>query len=569
MPTLHWIGKEKVVSHHQDVPYRVLEHKYAWNAELGMLNDESKGKIHNSSLINHNSSGAIIHGDNLEALKSLLPEYEGKIKCIYIDPPYNTGNESWVYNDNVNHPKIKKWLGEVVGKDGEDLTRHDKWLCMMYPRLKLLHKLLADDGAIFISIDDNEQANLKLICDEIFGIRNFLGLITRKQSSGSKNDTGSNKVITTADYILPYKKNTFEFYPYQIKNNKKFNLKDEDGFFSIRALEMQGGGDTLPQRTKMGYSIYYNEKTKEVKLLFDYNLDNNPAYEEENSELSETGFKCYRPRKRGIEYGIWRWGSETFLERFNKNLVYFDKGRVYMKERAVDFVNKFPEALLDEFLNTQGTNELKDIFDTKKFDFPKPSELIKFIVTVSSDKNSIILDSFAGSGTTAHAVLNLNKQDGGNRKFILVEMEDYANDITAERVKRVAKGYGTETKKVEGTGGAFDFYELGLPLFDENQNLNEKVGLAKIREYIWFSETRTSFSEPNKEPYFLGKKDESAYYFIYEKDRLTTLDFDALELIKTKGEQYVIYADNCLLPKDFMAKKNIIFKKIPRDITRF
>ncbi|MGB0888456.1 MAG: site-specific DNA-methyltransferase, partial [Vicingaceae bacterium] len=175
-----------------------------------------------------------------------------------------------------------------------------------------------------------------------------------------------------------------------------------------------------------------------------------------------------------------------------------------------------------------------------------------------------------GSGTTAHAVLNLNKQDGGNRKFILIEMEEYANDITAERVKRVANGYGEDKKAVEGTGGAFDFYELGLPLFDEKENLNEQVGIEKIREYIWFSETRTSYSnalETNN--YELGVKEETVYYFIYEKDRLTTLDFDALELIKTKGEQYVIYADNCLLPKEFMAKKNIIFKKIPRDITRF
>src|SRR5690606_503347 len=223
----------------------------------------------------------------------------------------------------------------------------------------------------------------------------------------------------------------------------------------------------------------------------------------------------------------------------------------------------------NESSNQEATTELKLIFNEKSFDTPKPTKLIEKIISLITSPNSIILDSFAGSGTTAHAVLNLNKQDGGNRKFILVEMEDYANDITAERVKRVAKGYGTGAKAVEGTGGAFDFYELGLPLFDDNQNLNEQVGLAKIREYIWFSETRTAFSEPNKEPYFLGKKDESAYYFIYEKDRLTTLDYDALELIKTKGEQYVIYADNCLLPKDFMAKKNIIFKKIPRDITRF
>ena len=148
-------------------------------------------------------------------------------------------------------------------------------------------------------------------------------------------------------------------------------------------------------------------------------------------------------------------------------------------------------------------------------------------------------------------------------------MEDYANNITAERVKRVAKGYGKGKKAVEGTDGAFDYYALGLPLFDENHNLNEQVGIEKIREYIWFSETRTNFKETKKTDYFLGKKDNSVYYFIYEKDKLTTLDYDALELIKTKGEQYVIYADNCLLPKDFMAKNNIIFKKIPRDITRF
>lgn len=138
MPTLHWIGKEKVINHHQDVPYRVLEHSYGFD----------NGKQTNAET---NSGNKIIHGDNLEALKSLLPEYEGKIKCIYIDPPYNTGNEGWVYNDNVNDPKLNKWLGQLVGKESEDLSRHDKWLCMMYPGLKLLHKLLSDDGAIFFN----------------------------------------------------------------------------------------------------------------------------------------------------------------------------------------------------------------------------------------------------------------------------------------------------------------------------------------------------------------------------------------------------------------------------------
>lgn len=554
MPTLNWIGKDKVINHHQEVPYKVLEQQYTYSngSETDAFESENK----------------IIHGDNLEALKSLLPQYEGKIKCIYIDPPYNTGNEGWVYNDNVNDPKIKKWLGQVVGKESEDLSRHDKWLCMMYPRLKLLHKLLADDGAIFISIDDNEQANLKLICDEIFGKNNYLGLITRKQSSGSKNDTGNNKVITTTDYILPYKKNNFTFYPYQIKNNKKFKLKDEIGYYSVRALEMQGGGDTLPQRSKMGYSVYYHEIKNKIELLFDYNLDNNPVYENENIELIVQGFKCYRPRKRGNEYGIWRWGAETFIERFNNNLVHFDNGRIYMKERETETVNKYPEALLDEFLNTQGTNELKEIFVQKSFDFPKPSELIKFILNVSTDKNSIILDSFAGSGTTAHAVLNLNKQDGGNRKFILIEMEEYANTITAERVKRVIKGYGTEAKPIEGTGGDFSFYELGEPIFLENDILNEAIGIDKINEYVWFSETKSNYTKQD-EKYLLGVKEQTAYYFYYESNAMTTLDETFLRKIKTKAEQYIIYADNCLLDEKLMSKYHIIFKKIPRDITRF
>ena len=161
MPTLHWIGKDKIINHHQEVPYKVLDHKYGFSENEKPQTPSGSGNL-------------IINGDNLEALKSLLPKYEGKVNCIYIDPPYNTGNESWVYNDNVNSPKIKKWLGKVVGKESEDLTRHDKWLCMMYPRLKLLHKLLAKDGAIFISIDDNEQANLKLMMDEIFGNGNFV-----------------------------------------------------------------------------------------------------------------------------------------------------------------------------------------------------------------------------------------------------------------------------------------------------------------------------------------------------------------------------------------------------------
>ena len=187
MPTLNWIGKDKVVNHHLDVPFRTLEKQYAF-APNGVDGD----------------GNMIIHGDNLDALKALLPMYEGRVKCIYIDPPYNTGNEKWVYNDNVNDPHIKAWLGKVVGAEGEDLSRHDKWLCMMYPRLKLLQKLLAEDGVIFISIDDAEYANLKLICDEIFGANCFVSNISWQRTYSTRND--SKGIVNEVEHILVYSK---------------------------------------------------------------------------------------------------------------------------------------------------------------------------------------------------------------------------------------------------------------------------------------------------------------------------------------------------------------------------
>ncbi len=547
MPTLNWIGKDKVISHHQEVSYRVLEHKYGFTAKNG----EQKQPT--------NSGNKIIHGDNLEALKSLLPEYEGKIKCIYIDPPYNTGNESWVYNDNVNHPKIKKWLGEVVGKDGEDLTRHDKWLCMMYPRLQLLYKLLADDGAIFISIDDNEQANLKLICDEIFGISNFTSNIIWQKKTGASD---AKDIANITEYVVCYTKKAFFRSIIFAKNKSSYDLKRYKFF-----------DDRYPER-----GPYYIDNLDRGGLQY--------------SDSLNFGVKCPdgtltfpNGRKKFENDGwIWKWSEKKVKWAIENDFIVVKKSdkkksgwAVYYKNYLnVNNKNELIERaapkknLINDVLNADAALGLKAIFHKNVFKYSKPVKLIETIIDfVKIDKNSIILDSFAGSGTTAHAVLNLNKQDGGNRKFILIEMEDYANTITAERVKRVAKGYGKDNKKVEGTGGSFNFYELGLPLFDNNQNLNEQVGIEKIREYIWFSETRTPFTAPKEANYFLGKKEETVYYFIYEKDQLTTLDFDALQLIKTKGEQYVIYADNCLLPKEFMVKNNIIFKKIPRDITRF
>ncbi len=541
MPTLHWIGKEKVINHHMDVPFKVLEHSYGF--ENGEQSEQQT-----------NSGNKIIHGDNLEALKALLPEYEGKIKCIYIDPPYNTGNEGWVYNDNVNDPKFKKWLHSVVGKEGEDLSRHDKWLCMMYPRLKLLHKLLAEDGAIFISIDDNEQANLKLICDEIFGRNKFVCQFIWK-SRQNKDNRNVNKVSNDHEYVFCYGTALKGLE----RDFDKYSNPDNDPRGSWQSANMVGLLDKK-QRPNLHYD-----------LISPY-----------------TGINYGKP-KMG-----WRYDRNTMSRLIEEDRILWPKltdGRPRKKQflnELKDGVTGFSSIIGENFYTRDGTNTIQQIFDSRLFEFSKPYELIIDLITQITDSNDTILDSFAGSGTTAHAVLNLNQQDGGNRKFILIEMEDYAETITAERVKRVINGYGGKF----GTGGSFDYYELGQPLFIEGV-LNEQVGVQKIRQYVWYSETqqKTGFTgfmdeqddmkRPTKNPvnlvnpenpvpdYFLGKHNDTAYYFNYEPDKVTTLDHQFLSTMKVKAEQYVVYADNCLLTKEFMTKHHIIFKKIPRDITRF
>lgn len=542
MPTLTWIGKDKVINHHMDVPYRILEHQYGFD----------NGKQSDSET---NSGNKIIHGDNLEALKSLLPEYEGKIKCIYIDPPYNTGNEGWVYNDNVTSPRMKKWLGEIVGKESEDLTRHDKWLCMMYPRLKLLHKLLDEDGLIFMSLDDNELENGLIILNEIFGRKNKLACAPwLAEPSGGKEKT---KLRNGHEYILIYHKGDFTSITQEERSTGKLNLKDKKGSYKKgRELRKWGGISLREDRPGQWFPL-----------------------------LTPDGIEVYPFRNDGKE-GHWRWGKEQKMKPIIDNpdvahweLCQYDEGVTVngQTDRWVPFEKIRNEKKMVGWAtwlnsvgyNSDGTATLKAIFGNKIFDTPKPVTLIEWLISLHSDDDGITLDSFAGSGTTAHAVLNLNKQDGGNRKFILVEMEDYAEHITAERVKRVIKGYGEDKKSMEGTGGSFDYYELGKPLFLENEMLNEEVGLEKIREYVWFSETRKPYPAVNKEEHLLGVSNSTAYYFYYYIDKRTTLDDSFLRTIKTKAEQYIIYADNCILDNELMQRHHIIFKKIPRDITRF
>ena len=536
MPTLTWVGKDKVVNHHHDVPFRILNKQYNFTAN-------------NNSPIN-STQNRIIQGDNLEALKSLLPEFEGKVKCIYIDPPYNTGNEGWVYNDNVNDPKMKKWLGQVVGKEGEDLSRHDKWLCMMYPRLKLLHKLLADDGVIFVSIGDDEHASLKLLMDEIFGRDEYLSSLVWRRRASSQLELRNLSV--DHEYVVTYAKNGFLGFNGHQKLETGYANPDNDprGLWTLGDLTV---GMTKDQRPNQFFDL-----------------------------LDPISGRIFKPNPNRV----WCFYPETMAQKIAEGRVVFpksDNARPMLK-RFFDELRSATNPLSSYLsggdnkigLTSEGTKCLQEIFDGKVFDYPKPLSLLEVLFSQVNIKDGIFLDSFAGSGTTAHAVLKLNAQDGGNRRFILVEMMDYAENITAERVRRVINGYGQDNKTVTGLGGGFDYYTIGEPLFLANDNLNEAVGINAIRDYITYSEgipthEQTSPDNPYN-PYVLGVNREVAWIFFYETERVTTLDIEflgTLQFGKHKPVSVIIYADKCLLSPEFMRKHNIRFKKIPRDITRF
>ena len=580
MPTLNWVGKDKVVNHHHDVPFRLLHKQYTFTA--------NEGTPANSNA-NH-----IIHGDNLEALKSLLPKFEGKVNCIYIDPPYNTGNEGWIYNDAVNDPKIKKWLGQVVGKEGEDLSRHDKWLCMMYPRLKLLSRLLAADGVIFISIDDYEQATLKLLMDEIFGPRNFVAQIAAVTNLKGRND--KKHISACHEYILIYASSDFQSVglPLTALQKKTYCHADEQGrMYALRDLRKRGGPDKREDRPNMYFPIFRSPENGKLSL----------------EKKSDGDIEILPLRGDGSE-GCWRWGIEKISAHIEwlhgkkpkKNGRWGIEHRIYLDptilvgtalldvdedededEEVVERSSK-PKSIWigGEFSTDSGKRAVKAAISNFNFDFPKSVELVGRCIQMATAKNAIILDSFSGSGTTAHAVLKLNAQDGGNRRFILCEMMDYAETITAERVRSVMNGYGKGRKTVAAAGGGFDYYTVGAALFNDDKNLNEDVGEIAIRDYVAFTESipiniQCGTDGPVSR-YALGASETVLWLFYYERDRVTTLNFDFLASLNItallengckRPELFVVYADKCALDKDFLTKHGITFKRIPRDITRF
>lgn len=528
MATLHFKGKSAVWNHHLSVPYQTLD-------PVAKMSHKGKDEEENF----------IIEGDNLTALKSLLPKYQGKIKCIYIDPPYNTGNEGWVYSDNVSNPIIKSWIGETVGREGEDLTRHDKWLCMMTPRMKLLRELLADDGVIFVSIDENEAYNLKNLLDDIFSEKNFVTNFIWNHRKSSQNDI---------DFSLSH-------------NHTLCYAKDRSQF-SLNSLAVDDSKFSNPDNDPRGPWVADPFDAPGVRTNLEY-LIVNPNTEKEY--LPPNG-RHWRTTKKNFEDAIAGnrivWGkngkTKPQLKRFLSDAE--DKG-----------TNPF--TIWDEIgTATEGTKELMKLFEGEKlFDTPKPVSLLKKILTLATDKDSIVLDSFAGSGSTAHAVLEMNKEDGGNRKFILVQIpEETGKDSAAYKAgyKTVQEITQARVKKVierDNLDTGFTYYRLGQQIDADGILTGDLPSYNDFAKYVYYLATGKNYPTKSKvdaKKYFVGKDESTAIFLVYENDfdklksMALTLDL-AKDLHKQHEGRKIVYAPACFLDEYHLDQFNITFVGIP------
>lgn len=537
MPMLDFKGKQFVYAHHLTVPFRQL------NVDAKKSMPEKGGK---PSL----DDNLIIHGDNLHALKALLPKYAGRIKCIYIDPPYNTGNEGWCYNDKVNSPLIKEWLKDSANPvDKEDLERHDKWLCMMWPRLQLLRELLSDEGVIFSSIGEDEQHRLRFIFDEIFGEDNFVTNFIWKSraSEDNRNKTG---VSVDHEFVVCYRKSIDGFLVGTEKDISKFSNDDDDHRGPWRSADLTGLL-SKEERPNCHYDLV-NPKTKIT-------------------------YEC--PPKG------WRFDKNTMATKISENRILWPskpegrpRHKLFLNE--MKSLNKNASSFLKDINTSQGTKELEQILGTSAFPFPKPRSLISSLISQVADEDSIILDSFAGSGTTAQAVLALNKEDGGNRKFILVECEKYADEITAERVRRVINGVpgAKDDALKEGLGGSFAFCNLGDEINIENLLKGDKLpSFEELARYAFYTATgQVLDAVKHGADYFVGETESYRVHVIYkpELDFLrsgeSALNMPLAESISGTRDKKtaLVFATHKFMGQKELSARGITFCQLPYQLYR-
>lgn len=545
----------------------------------------------------------IIHGDNLKALKALLPLCAGKIDCIYIDPPYNTGNEKWAYNDNVSSPMMQEWLGKVV--DREDLTRHDKWLCMMTPRLKLLKDLLKTEGVILVSIDDNEAHHCRSLMNEVFGEDNFVAQLVWEK--GRKNDA---KLFSVGhEYMLVYARSLARLKELKTiwREAKPGAQELWDKYCELKATlgdrhaeieaSLQEWFKSLPQKHPAKALARYR-RVDQWGPWRDRDISwpggGGPRY---NLPHPVTKKPCKVP-ERG-------WGFAT-LEAMNKQV---DLGLVMFREDHSEppfrkaHLKPLPEELVEddvfdeELEETNGdvgmqvmpsvlykqsqvtTKFLRQFMGDIKFENPKDHEILARVIryVLGGNKEAIILDSFAGLATTAHAVLSLNNQDSGSRRFILVECEDYADTKTAERVRRVIKGAPSARDEAlkQGLGGSFSFFKLGKPI--ELESILEGDGLPTYEElarYVFYTATGEEFDEKavTEKKHFIGESRNYQIFLFYEPDvaKLKNLAL-TLDMAKSlpplkKDKRRLVFAPTKYLDQEHLDQHRIDFAQLPFEI---
>jgi adenine-specific DNA-methyltransferase len=552
MPVLQFKGKTAVECYHHTVPHHVFE----FDPKLSVLGKGEKPGL---------DGNLIIEGDNLLALKALLPTHAGRIKCIYIDPPYNTGDEGWVYNDNLTQPQFKEWIGQTVGKESEDATRHDKWCCMIYPRLALLKELLADDGVILVSIDENEVDNLRMMLLEVFGFENFIEMIVWQKSYGG--GAKSKHFVRLHEYVLCFAKD-----------------KSKIGRLALP-----------PDPSAARYYKYEDEK---VKIRGKYRLQ--PLWTNSMDERKNLRYAIPHKDKEVWPEKQWQWSEDRALEALGNNELVFVPGKgatsVYYKQYQYDEDGvergAKPYSIIEGIYTQQGTNELDQIFDGEaKFKFPKPSALIKHLLQVFTKGDDLILDSFAGSGTTGHAVLALNKEDGGRRRFVLVQIphDNKANEadgfnlcreVTLERVRRVIRGYEwhkagksreSARVKVSGLGGSFSAVRLGAALFTEYRDLGRNLPeFEELAKYIFYTETSGDFERQgiNEKTGKIGEYKGASYYLLYtpdgKKDRALDMEWLASLDKAEKNRRIVVYCEKIWVHRDDLAKYEAETKRTVR-----
>jgi len=532
LPRLNFKGKVFVENHHLAVPF----HELVPVREKGL---SEKASLHDN---------LIIHGDNLAALKGLLPTYHGKVKCVYIDPPYNTGKEGWAYNDNVNSPLMQDWLGRLV--DREDLTRHDKWCCMMMPRLKLLRELLREDGVIFVSIDDNEVHHLRCLMDEVFGEENFVATVIWQKVFSPKNT--AKYLSVDHDYVLAYARHIEAWRPNLVPRGERAvkRYKNPDG-------DPRGPWSSSDLTARNYYSAGSYAVTSPSGKTFKPSIGRYFVVSKEKfSDLDERG-------------RVW-WGRRgDSMPRRKRFLADVKKGVVPQTLWLHSDVGNTQEAKR-EMLSAVPFERSEDVLTTVK-----PTRLIRRILQVATDPDSIVLDSFAGSGSTAHAVLAQNKEDGGSRRFILVECEDYADSITAERVRRVIKGVPEAKDEVlkAGLGGTFSYFELGRPMRQESLlDGSHLPSWEKLASYIFFTATGQEFdpADIDLETGFIGHTSSHDVFLIYEPDvevlKGLALSLPVARALPPGSRRKLVFAPTKYLDREFLHKYRIDFQQLPFQI---